>query len=39
MLLVTHFHLDHCGALPWLLHKVGNESLMIISFMLHKYSK
>ena len=21
LLLVTHFHLDHCGALPWLLEK------------------
>jgi cleavage and polyadenylation specificity factor subunit 3 len=21
MLLVSHFHLDHCGALPWLLTK------------------
>ena len=21
LLLVSHFHLDHCGALPWLLQK------------------
>ncbi|KAI6213956.1 Cleavage and polyadenylation specificity factor subunit 3 [Aphelenchoides besseyi] len=23
LLLITHFHLDHCGALPWLLNKTG----------------
>uniref|UniRef100_A0A914CAF8 Cleavage and polyadenylation specificity factor subunit 3 n=1 Tax=Acrobeloides nanus TaxID=290746 RepID=A0A914CAF8_9BILA len=23
LLLVTHFHLDHCGALPWLLEKTA----------------
>ncbi|PAV77890.1 hypothetical protein WR25_05920 [Diploscapter pachys] len=23
LLLITHFHLDHCGALPWLLQKTG----------------
>lgn len=23
LLLITHFHLDHCGALPWLLEKTA----------------
>lgn len=23
LLLITHFHLDHCGALPWMLNKTG----------------
>jgi len=23
LVLITHFHLDHCGAVPWLLMKTG----------------
>ncbi|VDL64714.1 unnamed protein product, partial [Nippostrongylus brasiliensis] len=32
LLLITHFHLDHCGALPWLLEKTGFQGKC---FMTH----
>lgn len=31
LVLITHFHLDHCGALPWLLEKVN------LATTLYKY--
>ncbi|CAC44310.2 Cleavage and polyadenylation specificity factor subunit 3 [Caenorhabditis elegans] len=32
LLLITHFHLDHCGALPWLLQKTAFQGKC---FMTH----
>ena len=32
LLLITHFHLDHCGALPWLLEKTAFR--YVISYLL-----
>ena len=38
ILLISHFHLDHCGALPWFLEKTtfkGRFKVLFVLFLLN----
>lgn len=34
--LITHFHLDHCAAVPYLLQKTVFKVIVLLSFQIHR---